>query len=121
MKKNKAAKSWPEAGFDKVEGSKEASASRPKKKKTPKSPPEKSKLPKIPPESKLQQSIRALRVIAKQRPNDPEAQRRAQVATDLYFDSWSRHKFPTPLMHMTQQNHGNKQVGLTISPPRFTT
>ncbi|KAF5700369.1 hypothetical protein FGLOB1_10833 [Fusarium globosum] len=88
MKKNKAPKSWPEWGFDKVEGSKEASASRPKKKRTPKSPPE----------SKLQQSIRALRFIAKQRPNDPEAQRRAQVATDLYFDSWSRHKFPTPLI-----------------------
>lgn len=98
MKKNKGPKSWPEWGFDKVEGSKEATASRPKKKRTPKSPPEKSKLPKVPPESKLQQSIRALRVIAKQRPNDPEAQRRAQVATDLYFDSWSRHKFPTPLI-----------------------
>ncbi|KAF5635915.1 hypothetical protein F52700_5228 [Fusarium sp. NRRL 52700] len=57
-----------------------------------------NKPPKSPPESRLQQSIQALRIIAKQRPDDPEAQRRAQVAPDLYLESWSRQKFPSPLI-----------------------
>ncbi|KAF5602207.1 uncharacterized protein FSUBG_7882 [Fusarium subglutinans] len=73
-----------------------------RKKKGPKSPPEsklgKNKPSKGPPECRLQQSIQALRIIAKQRPDDPEAQRRAQVATDLYLESWSRQKFPTPVI-----------------------
>ncbi|KAF5558904.1 hypothetical protein FPHYL_7245 [Fusarium phyllophilum] len=41
--------------------------------------------------SRLKDNIQALSIIAQQRPDDPEAQRRAQVATDLYLQTWPQH------------------------------
>ncbi|PNP84048.1 hypothetical protein FNYG_02736 [Fusarium nygamai] len=46
---------------------------------------------------RFERNIQALRIIAQQRPDDPEAQRRAQVATDLYLQTWPHHTLPTPV------------------------
>ncbi|KAF5601783.1 hypothetical protein FPANT_1647 [Fusarium pseudoanthophilum] len=58
---------------------------------------------------RFQRDIQALRIIAQQRPDDPEAQRRAQVATDLYLQTWPHHTLPTPV----------KKTRGTVSIPRL--
>jgi hypothetical protein len=53
--------------------------------------------PKSLPGSKLQEYVQALKLIAQQRPDDLEARRRSQTATDLYHESWPHHDVPKPL------------------------
>ncbi|KAF4943217.1 hypothetical protein FGADI_13556 [Fusarium gaditjirri] len=50
------------------------------------------------PKNWLQHSMQALIRIARQRPDDAEAQRRSQIAINLFYDNWSSAGFPKDLI-----------------------